>query len=417
MKTYILNPHIALRGWWFVPRAYYHRDVFGARKLSAEELDILKQCDGETEIAPSPVLESLVERGFCAPAENGEKLTEWQKYRFCDNRYFPAVNWAITGKCNFNCRHCFNAADNSPLMSEFTWAQCHDFIKQLYECGVQNITLTGGEPMLHPNFMYICQSITNWGMSIDELTTNGSFITEAMLDEFNRIGCKPLFKLSFDGAGHHDWFRYRQGAESDVIEKIKLLRDKGFHVRIQTNVHKGNVDTILPTARLAEDLGVDAMRIIRTTEAPRWAEMGGDLCLGINEYYEFALDFIRSFITEDRKIDIDIWQVSQVWPQSRMYHHRPVAGGTVKKYRDSLPVCRGVRGRIGITPEGNIVPCNQLGGLFKKRGIHMGNVHETPLRALLTDSDYLNAACYTVGELRGKNAKCGACPQIGRAHV
>lgn len=412
---YILKSDIALRGWRLVPRAYYMRGSGRACKLTPEEFDILIMCDGETAIARSPELDRLMARGLCVPAspdrvaENGDKLTQWQRYRFCDNRYFPAVNWAITGRCNFNCRHCFNAADNAPLMSEFTWEQCREFIQQLDECGVQNVTLTGGEPMLHPHFMDICREIDRRGMVIEELTTNGSFITPEMLDEFDRLGCKTLFKLSLDGIGHHDWFRDKHGAERDVIKKIKLLRSRGFHVRVQTNVHKGNIDTILPTAKLADEMGVDEMRIIRTTEAPRWAQMGGDLCLGIAEYYGFGLDFIRAFLSEGLSINIDIWQVFQIWPKQKLYHHRPVLGG-VRSYRDSFPVCRDARGRIAVTPEGDILPCNQLSGLFKKQGLRMGNVHETPLRELLSDSEYLQTVCHTAGELRKENPKCQACP-------
>jgi radical SAM protein with 4Fe4S-binding SPASM domain len=346
---------------------------------------------------------------MCFPSENGERLTEWQKYRFCDNRYFPAANWAITGKCNFNCRHCFNAADNTPLMSEFSWEQCQNFIRQIDECGIQNISLTGGEPMLHPHFMDICREINRRGMVVDEVTTNGSLITPEMLGEFARFECKPVFKLSFDGIGHHDWFRMKKGAEREVLDKTKLLRDKGFSVRFQTNVHKDNMDTILPTAKLADEMGVESIRVIRTTEALRWAEMGGDLCLSIKEYYDFALDFTRAFLAEDLNIAIDIWQVFQLSPRSRTYHHRPIEGG-VHTYRDSLPVCRGNRGRIAVTPEGDAVPCNQLSGVFKKHGVTLGNVHETPLRELLTDGEYLQSVCYTVGELREENPKCKSCP-------
>jgi radical SAM protein with 4Fe4S-binding SPASM domain len=263
--------------------------------------------------------------------------------------------------------------------------------------------------MLHPNFMDICREINRRGMAIDELTTNGSFISPEMLNEFHKLGCKPLFKLSLDGIGHHDWFRDKQGAERDVIEKIKLLRDKDFRVRIQTNVHKGNVDTILPAARLAEEMGVDEMRIIRTTEAPRWAEMGGDLCLSITEYYDFGLDFIRAFLAEDLALNIDIWQICQIWPRHKVYHHRPVEGG-VHIYRDSLPVCRGARGRIAVTPEGDVLPCNQMSGIFKKIDKHLGNVAKTPLRELLSDGEYLKTVCCTVGELREKNPKCQECP-------
>ncbi len=407
--AYILSPNIALRGWQLVPRAYYIRGGGGARGLTLEEFDILTKCDGETDIDPSPLLGYFLACGLCVPAGNGERMTEWQKYRFCDNRYFPAVNWAITGRCNMFCRHCFNASDNAPLLTEFSWEQCRDFIGQLAGCGVQNVALTGGEPMLHPHFMDICREVDRMGMVIEEVTTNGSLITPAILDIFEKFDCKPLFKLSFDGVGHHDWFRMRDGAERDVIEKTKLLGDKGFRVRWQTNVHKGNRDTILPTVKLAEEMGVEAVRIIRTSEAPRWAEMGGDLCFGIAEYYDFGLDFTKLFLEEDLRIAVDIWQVIQIWPGSKSYHHRPIEGGT-HKYRDSLPVCRSARGQIAVTPEGEVLPCNQLSGVFKKHGIGMGNVHEKPLKELLTHGEYIKTVCYTVDELRKENPKCQVCP-------
>lgn len=407
--TYILNPAIALRGWRLVPRAYYIRGNATARGLKQEEFDILCQCDGETELPDSHLLDSLLDCGLCVKAENGENLTEWQRFRHCDNRYFPAVNWAVTGKCNFNCRHCFNAADNTPLMSEFSWEQCQDFIRQLDECGVQNVTLTGGEPMLHPHFMDICREVDRRGMVIDEVTTNGSLITPEMLDELAAFKSSPTFKLSFDGVGHHDWFRMKDGAQRDVLEKTKLLRDKDFRVRWQTNVYKDNMDAMLPTAKLADEMGIESIRVIRTSEAPRWAEMGGELCLGVKEYYDFALDFTRAYLEADLKPTVDIWQAFLFRPKTKSYHHRPIEGG-VNSYRDSLPVCRGARGRIAVTPEGDVVPCNQLSGVFKKLGICIGNVHKTLLRELLNDSEFLQTVCLTVGELREENPKCQICP-------
>ena len=262
---YLLNPDVALRGWRLVPRAYYLRGAEYARGLTQEEFDILMKCDGETDLPPSPIPGSLSGRGLCAPAkESNEHPNGWQRYRFCDNRYFPAVNWAITGKCNFNCRHCFNAADNAPLNAEFTWEQSLDFIRQLDECGVQNVTLTGGEPMLHPHFMNICREVERRGMTLGEITTNGSFINDEIPDELAAFRVKPVFKLSFDGVGHHDWFRMKEGAEQDVIEKTKLLKERGFRILWQTNVHRNNTDAILPAIKLANDMGVQGIRVIRT---------------------------------------------------------------------------------------------------------------------------------------------------------
>ncbi len=56
------------------------------------------------------------------------------------------------------------------------------------------------------------------------------------------------------------------------------------------------------------------------------------------------------------------------------------------------------------------MPCNQLSGVFKKHGIRMGNVHEKPLRELLTDGEYIQTVCYTVDKLREENPKCQPCP-------
>lgn len=406
---YILAHDIALCGWRLVPHAYYVRGSEYAKGLSPDEFNILEKCDGETELSSSPLLESLLARGLCTIAEKGEAPTKWQRYRYCDNRYFPAVNWAVTGKCNFNCRHCFNATDNAPSNAEFSREEWKDLLRQLDECGVQNVTLTGGEPMLHPDFLEICREIEGRGMVVEAITTNGSFITSQLLDELNEFGCRPLFKLSLDGIGHHDWFRMRKGSEQEVIEKAELLRDKGFRFRFQTNVHKGNRDVILPTLKLAEAIGADGVRVIRTTESPRLEEMNKDLCLDIAEYYDFALELAKDYIAEKLKIDLDIWQVIRLWGNSKVYHHRPIEDG-VHKYRDSIPVCKGARGQIAITPEGELLPCNQMSGYFKKHGIYMGNIKEKPLREFLCTGKYLNAVCMTVGELREKNPQCQVCP-------
>ena len=201
---YILSDDIALRSWWLVPYAYYIKGFRNAKGLKKEEYELLRLCDGKQETEDSALLQCLVHRGFCRPAKDGEELSEWQKEKRCDNRYFPAVNWMITGKCNYNCLHCFNAADNNRLQSEFTLEEAEKLIKEAEECGINTFTITGGEPMLHPHFMDIIRSIYKHGMYVEELNTNGFFITKEILDEMKEIGCRPLMKISFDGIGHHD---------------------------------------------------------------------------------------------------------------------------------------------------------------------------------------------------------------------
>ncbi|MEA5056233.1 MAG: radical SAM protein [Anaerotignum propionicum] len=204
---YILNSNIALRSWIMAPYAYYIKEQRDAVGLTQEEFLLLLRCDGRQELADSELLQRMLSCNLCAPCGENAVLNDWQRLILCENRYFPSMNWEITAKCNYKCLHCFNAADNSSLGEEFSWDDCTRLMDHAQACGVNAFTITGGEPMLHPHFMEILWGIYQRGMYVEELNTNGSFITAAVLEEMKSFGCNPLMKISFDGLGHHDWLR------------------------------------------------------------------------------------------------------------------------------------------------------------------------------------------------------------------
>lgn len=405
---YILNPNVALRSWRLVPYAYYIKHQRDAIGLSREQFELLSRCDGMREVEESELLRALVASGLARPCEGKERLTDWQKPRVCDNRYFPSMSWMITGKCNYNCLHCFNAADNAPLMSEFTLGEAEKLIEEAEQCGINAVTVTGGEPMLHKNFFAIVEGLYAHGMYVRELNTNGFFIDDDALARLKAIDGDIRIKISFDGIGHHDWLRNRKGAEENALRAIRLCGKYGFFTQVQTNVHRKNLDTLLQTAEKMDGMGVEHMRIIRTTEAPRWLQNADGATLGIGEYYDTMFDFLRTYIQKPRKMSIDIWQVAQVYPQSKSYRARPVecAKG---EYRDSLPVCRGNRGMVSVDADGNVVPCHQLSGYYANHGLYIGNVKKEGLQSLLQTGKYIDEVCATLGQLKASNEKCASC--------
>lgn len=405
---YILSEFVALRSWQLVPYAYYTKNARNAQGLKANEYDILCRCDGMQEIEDSPVLQDLLNRGLCRPTIDGDQLSDWQKEKVCNNRYFPAINWMITGKCNYNCLHCFNASDNSRLQSEFTLEEAQRLICEACECGINAFTITGGEPMMHPHFMDIVRSIYSHGMFVEELNTNGFFITQEILDEMKEIECYPLIKISFDGVGHHDWLRNRPGAEGDALRAIRLCIENGFYVKVQTNVYRRNMESMLPTVKLLNEMGVNEIRIIRTTESPRWLQNAHDACLTWEEYFDGMLDFLQQYSKTDCKARIDIWNFVQIWMEGRMY--RPHAFECCEgEYRDSLPVCRSNRGMVAIGANGTLYPCHQLSGCYEQRGWCLGNVKTDGLQKHLREGEYIRNVCTTVKELTEHNEKCAAC--------
>ena len=405
---YILSDEVALRSWMLVPFAFYTKGRRNASGLTADEYRLLKRCDGLQEISDPRLLEPLIARGLCRPAAEGETLSDWQREKICSNRYFPALNWMITGRCNYNCLHCFNAADNNRLQSEFTLEEAEKLIVEAEKCGINAFTITGGEPMLHPSFMEILRSIHARGMYVEELNTNGFFLSQKILDEMGSFGCRPLIKISFDGVGCHDWLRGRKGAEEDALRAVRLCISNGFRVKIQTNVHRLNRESLLPTAELLSGMGVREMRIIRTTESPRWRQNAKDACLTPAEYFDTAIRFSEAYARTDNRMDIDIWQLMHLWKQKQKYTFRTVEC-LDGEYCDSLPVCRGNRGMAAIGANGNLYPCHQMSGYYEQHNWLLGNVKRDGLLPLLRDSKYLDTVCATLKDLKEHNPECASC--------
>ncbi len=415
---YILNPYIALRSWKLVPYAYYVRGERNAQGLKKEEFEFLSACDGKGElpsVEESPLARSLFERGFIRAAKDGETMSDWSRPLFCSNRYFPAMNWMITGKCNYNCLHCFNAADNAPLMSEWNLEEADMLLDQARDCGINAFTVTGGEPMLHKNFFDILEGIYRRGMYVEELNTNGYFINRDTLYRMKTIGCMPLMKISFDGVGYHDWMRNREGAEESAMRAITLCLESGFRVKVQTNMNRRNRGCMLGTAEMLDSMGVDEMRIIRTTEAPRWVQNAGDSCLTLREYFDESLSLWQKYAQGKHRMDLTVWQVGTLYPKAKYYTLTAVNSCT-GKYRDSAPVCKGNRGMVAVGANGNVYPCHQMSGYYEQHGDILGNVKNTPLAEILSGGRYLDEVCTTLGTLREKNVKCGRCGYFERCN-
>ena len=373
---YILNPNVALRSWQLVPYAYYIKGERNAAGLKKEEFEFLSVCDGKTELpdeSESALAHELLAKGFIRKAEDGETLSDWSKPRIFENRYFPAMNLMITGKCNYNCIHCFNAADNAPLMSEWTMDEMNTLLDQARDCGINAFTITGGEPMLHKNFFEIIEGIYSRGMFVEELNTNGHFINMAALERLKSIGCVPLVKISFDGIGYHDWMRNHKGAEQIALDAISHCIENGFPVKVQTNMNRQNCDVMLETAKKLDAMGVSETRMIRTTEAPRWVQNAGDACLTFEEYFDKTISLWQQYASEAHDMALTVWQFGTLYPKTKFYTLAAVNSCT-GQYRPSAPVCKGNRGMVAVAANGNLYPCHQMSGYYEQHGYFLGNV-------------------------------------------
>lgn len=406
---YRLDENIALRKWADTGYAYYEKGAKYARFLTPEEAEIMLNCDGEHDIEANDIVMMFILKELIVPCEKGEKNSEWSSLREYENKYFHDINLMITGKCNFNCLHCYNAADNSVITTEFTPDEICDLLDQAKDCGIRGVQLTGGEPMIHKNFLDILREIYKREMYVFRILTNGYFITQKMLDEMKAIGCNAELRMSFDGIGIHDWIRNSKGAEQKALEAIKLCIKNGFKVAINHQINRRNLHTVMPTVRMLNDMGVDNIRLVKTTEVPRWLQNVPDGSLSLEEFYGHMLEFAREYIHSGMKMNIDIWQYLVLEPKEKSFYLSAVRCPD-GRYYDNRPCCFVMSDMISVSSSGEIMPCPYMAGSLDKRGVSFGNVHKTPLKELLKSGLYADLAKITVGHVKKCNSKCKECP-------
>lgn len=405
---YKLN-NIGLRSFADNQTAYFFRGGRDAYTISSSGFELLKRCDGKTDMPPSPALALLALEGLIEQCREGDAIEPWQSYRACPNPCFPALNWAITQRCNYNCRHCFMASDNIKSCEEFSWEECTKLICDMESCGVWRVSLTGGEPLAHRRFGDIVRELSARYIDIFEIATNGALLDSGVLKLLRACNQAPLIKISFDGLGYHDIMRSRQGAQEAAVAAIKLCREYGFAVRVQMNINKENLAVIPASLDFVEALGVEQTRLIRTSEAPRWEQVAPGASLGYREYFDEMLRIISEYVKSPHKMKLTLWQFSELDPVTKMYHNRPIKFcGRIAD--EKLPACPMNRLMLSITGAGELIPCNQMEGALTNAGVSLANVHTTSLKTLLCDEEIQRALLVTVGDIFRLNPdKCGVC--------
>lgn len=406
---YILNEKLALRSWNDYTYALLVSKGVHSIKLKKKQFDILLKCDGQTELDENiPELSSLLKSKIIQEAQNGQILSEWQKHKFCNNPYKAGVDFRITGRCNFNCKHCFNAADMNLDHNQWKMSEVNKLLDEAVDCGLQYFKITGGEPMLHPDFLEIIREILNRRIGIKIILTNAYFLTQSILDELKRLDCYPDFYISFDCLGHHDWMRGKEGAEKKAIEAIKMCVTNGFTVLLDVQLNNITRDTLLETALFFDKMGVQKFRIIRTAETPRWRKHAGDACFSVEEYFDACTQFMKEYSKEPHNMEIICWDFGIFIPKDRKYRFNAIRCKACD-YINSLPACKTVAEDVCISSDGTLYPCHQISGYYDSVGWKLPNVKIEGFQKALNNPQYIKDTQITALNIAQENEKCKAC--------
>lgn len=410
---YRLGSRYVLRGWELLPFAVCDTVSGQTAFFKRDDFRLVLRCDGWTEIQEEKLggeqkrlLDLMLDQKIIEPCGRGEGLQEVQTYRRYPSRFIKTVQWSITGRCNFRCRHCFMSAPEAKY-GELPLAECLKIVDEMAACGIMSVSLTGGEPLVRKDFFRIVDALLEKGIRVNGIYSNGKLVNDRLLDEFDARGLRPVIHMSFDGTGWHDWLRGIAGAEKYVMDAYRLCQERGFETTAEMCIHKKNQDTIRETAKLLRSMGVRSLKVNPAIPMGEWLKESTQYTLTAQEAYQVYLDYIPHYFEDHMPISIALEGFFTCDEGNPDYHIPNI------KYEDECDcltksICGHARNSLYISPEGTALPCMPLAASCVKE--QFPNILEESLAGILSDSFYMRMVDVRLGEYLEHNPQCRECP-------
>ncbi|HEY4365164.1 MAG TPA: radical SAM protein [Bryobacteraceae bacterium] len=199
---------------------------------------------------PEPA--SQLRRGWGSFTRRMREL-RWIAYGAVSTRHPIMAHIIPIRRCNLSCTYCNEYDDFSKPIATDVMAQR---IGHLADLGTGVITLSGGEPLLHPDLDDIIASIRHRG-SIAGMITNGYLLTAERVHRLNRAGLDHL-QISIDNVMPDD---VSKKSLKVLDKKLQVLAQHAtFHVNINSVVGGGihSPEDALVVGKRAVELGFSA---------------------------------------------------------------------------------------------------------------------------------------------------------------
>jgi radical SAM protein with 4Fe4S-binding SPASM domain len=192
--------------------------------------------------------------------------------------FFPAhVTVELTDKCNYFCKHCYRSSAPS-RSTQVSFEALKSFLGDFHRHGGVVVELTGGEPMLHPDFFEIVKWC-NERFSLVGVLTNGYYLQEKEVEKLLPYRGHMIFNLSLDShrEDYHDSFRGMKDAYKRTVNAMRLLSENKFFFRVSMSVTGENFFDIEETVKLAKKLGARAFTFNPVFDVGRGQKSAGPL--------------------------------------------------------------------------------------------------------------------------------------------
>ena len=284
--------------------------------------------------------------------------------------YF-SVQWHITDMCDQRCKHCYIFAEDScKKISEMSFDEIKLTLKEIKNMckkmgKLPYIYLTGGDPILHPNFWDLLKLLKKDNIPFT-IMGNPFHLNLEVCKKMKSFGLEK-YQMSLDGMEKtHDWFR-KKGSFKTTLEKIKDINEAGIKSVIMTTVSKTNIDEI------SDIIDTVVKHKVRVFAFSRYCPTSTEKDVGIKPLeYRKLLDTCwqkyKDYIAEDTYTRFNL--KDHLW---KLYLYEEGLYKLPENIKDGFVYdgCHCGRGHITILPNGDVYACRRMeskvGNIFESK--------------------------------------------------
>ncbi len=193
---------------------------------------------------------------------SSKNITQKPQQKLIDQfgRTVDYIRLSITDRCDFRCVYCMSEDMTFLRRDEvLSLEECARVVKIFVELGVGKVRITGGEPLVRKNALWLFEEVGKLdGLNELVLTTNGSQL-EKQAQDLKNAGVKRI-NISVDSLNAERFKKITRTGELDkVLRGIQAAKRANFDsIKLNTVLMRGvNDDEALSLVKFAVDEAID----------------------------------------------------------------------------------------------------------------------------------------------------------------
>jgi radical SAM protein with 4Fe4S-binding SPASM domain len=198
--------------------------------------------------------ERITNSGMMPTTLEIQKFPLWGKLK--GKRTPISFDLEITARCNLDCRHCYinlPAGDPAAQAGELTPDEILRIAGDAGQLGALWCLITGGEPLLRPDFPAIYLGLKRLGLLVS-VFTNATLVTEEHARLFRRYPPRDI-EVTVYGATRQTYEQVTRqpGSFAAFMDGLNLLLDSGVRVRLKAMALRSNLDEMAEISRFCRE--------------------------------------------------------------------------------------------------------------------------------------------------------------------